>query len=67
MKHTKAPTEPGQFRLVRAFTVDHNLRRLVQYCKGLQRTPEMQRWARTMRLRRRLSTRMKTAQACGPV
>jgi hypothetical protein len=54
MKHAESHTEPGQFRIVRAFSAAHNLRRLVRHCEGLLRTSEMQRWARTMRLRRRL-------------
>lgn len=47
----------AEFRLIRAFSDDHNACRLRRYAERLKRKPDMQRWLRRMRLRRRFGTR----------
>ncbi len=53
--------ERENFRLIRCFTVEHNVRRLRTYCEALARLPRMVRVERRMHLRRRFSTRGKAS------
>lgn len=57
MKHHNKLTTAGGFRLIRAFSVDHNARRLIADVDRLGRHPDMRRFARQPRLRRRFSSR----------
>ncbi len=57
MKHHNKLTTSGGFRLIRAFSVDHNARRLTAYADRPRRHPDMQRFARQLRLQRRCSNR----------
>ena len=57
MKNREKRTTLAEFRLIRAFSVDHNARRFRRYVERLKRKPDMQRWRCRMRLRRRFSTR----------
>lgn len=44
---------PGEFRLVRNFSVDHNVRRLRAYVKRLTKAPKHRALAALMRMKRR--------------
>lgn len=63
MKYCKNTTTPGDFRLIRAFTVAHNIDRLRKHLKRLERDTEQQRWLRRFRVKQRFSTRMQRRQA----
>lgn len=58
LKHPNRLTTEGGFRLVRHFSPTHNRRRLAAYCAAVWRTPDMQRFARQLCLRRRFSSRL---------
>ncbi len=55
MKRCKGKPTKGGFRLIRAFSVDHNVRRLKRYVKRLESTPDARRWRQRLKLRRRFS------------
>lgn len=57
MKRPNKLTTPGGFRLIRAFSVEHNANRLRHYVDGLRREPEGRRWMARLRLHRRFGAR----------
>jgi hypothetical protein len=61
MKHLRAPTAPRSFRLISAFSDDHNIDRLRVFCDRLKRQPDNQRWMRSVRLNRRVRAGLKAA------
>lgn len=52
-KHSTA----GGFRLIRAFSVEHNADRLRHYIDSLRRRPDARRWMARHRLHRRINAR----------
>lgn len=60
MKRHHQTTPPDSFRLIRAFSAEHNLRRLRRHVERLQRRPDMVRWRR---LQKRFITRANKASA----
>jgi hypothetical protein len=44
---------PGEFRLIRNFSVDHNARRLRAYVKRLTKAPKHRELVALMRMKRR--------------
>jgi hypothetical protein len=56
LKHPNKLTTEGGFRLVRAFTPDHNARRLRHYVAGLSRYPEALKLHRRVNLKNRRVT-----------
>lgn len=50
MKRDHQPT-PGDFRIVRAFDADHNLRRLRHWSKRLRKQPTERAWYALRRMK----------------
>lgn len=49
----KLTTESG-FHVIRALTIDHNIRRLRAHLERISRTPDQHRWLRANRLKKRI-------------
>lgn len=56
--------KPGEFRLIRAFTVDHNVQRLRKYVARLQQRLKNDRFIQIIRLKR---TRQRLSVQAGRV
>lgn len=65
MKHVKTPTDPRNFRLIRAFSDAHNIDRLRVFCDRLKRQPDNQRWMRGVRLKHRVRAGLKAVASGG--
>lgn len=67
MMRCKGKPTKGGFRLIRAFSTEHNVRRLKHYVKRLGTTPDAKRWGRRWKLRHRFGSKDQRRAAAGLV